>query len=283
MRRARGEHVAEFGNRRHAFADGDRHVRDLRNILEPAIVLGANRLFIKKRIGEFEFLGQTPRHRHIRAAMEIVSDIDVGADRVANGPCARHGGSNPAVGVDGGERGAGVHLDGPGAFADDASGLFRRCLGRIIVAAGPAVDLHPVAHAAPEQAVDGKSRRLAGYIPEGNLDAGQRAHKHTAAMIEAAVEEAAHQPLEVVCRLAREPLGHGVNVGARAFQMAFEREFAEALNAVRSQHAHQTPAGRHARGRYLLNTSSAHRVPPVPGHDGTRRGSLSDVLPTGCP
>src|ERR1019366_7266319 len=89
-------------------------------------------------------------------------------------------------------------------------------------------------------------------------EARQRAHVDPAAVIETAVVKPAHQTLQIVRRLTREPLGHGVHAGARALEMTLQSELTVPLDAVRCQHPDQTPARSDA-GRFdLLDSSCAH-------------------------
>src|SRR5208283_1684129 len=114
-----------------------------------------------------------------------------------------------------------------------ARSFLRRRLGCVVIPAGQAVDLHAVAHAPAQQAVHRQVRGLARDVPQRHLDPGQRAHVDAAPVIEAAVVESAHQALEIVRRLEREPLRHGVHAGPRALEMTLQGELAEALDPIR--------------------------------------------------
>ena len=84
--------------------------------------------------------------------MKIEGDVDLLADRVAHGASPLDRRPDAAIGVDRRQRRTGVHLDRPRAFGHHARGFLRRRLRRVVIAAGPAVDLHAVAHAPDDRA-----------------------------------------------------------------------------------------------------------------------------------
>lgn len=263
--------IAELGDGGHAFAGGNGHVGDGCDVGQPAVVFGAHGLFVKEGPGELEFPGQAARHGNIGAAVKIEGDVDVRPDGVAHRPGARHGGLDSAVGVDGGQWGAGVHLDGPRAFSHHACGLFGRGGGGVVVSAGPAVDLHAVANAASEQLVHGEPGGFAGEVPEGDLNAAQGAHVVRTAMIEAAVVAAAHETFDPACILMQEVLAQFVHSRFGRSQLPFDGELAKTLQPVARQYPQQAPARSHLGG---FDAFDDHGAPHFTGFEGVQWGRM---------
>ena len=172
------------------------------DLRQPAVIVRAHRLLVEQRIGELQLSHQSPRHRHIAAAMKVKGDLDVGADRLAHRAGAGDRGAYPAVGVDGSQGRAGIHLDRFCSLRDHHRRLFRSHRRRFVVAARPAIDLDTVAHLTAQKAMDRLIGRLADDVPQRDLDASQRAHEVRPAVIERLVETSPYQPLQVARILA---------------------------------------------------------------------------------
>src|SRR5690606_36453941 len=87
-----------------------------------------------------------------------------------------------------------VELEGVEAELAVAADLLDQ-VGRT-VAADPAVGLHPVTHAAAEKLVHRHAQGLALDVPQRLVDAGDRAHQHPAAAVEAAAVERLPQAVD---------------------------------------------------------------------------------------
>src|SRR4051794_39130618 len=182
---------------------------------------------------------------------------------------------NPRSTVDGGEP---AFDGGPGG----GSGLCGP------VAADPRVDLDAVADRTAEQVVDRHAVVLAFDVPQGLVDARERAHVDGAAAVEPAAVEHRPDVLDVARVPADQVVGELVDGGGDGGGAALDHGFAPADGAVVGLDAQEQPPRRHRIGgdRPDLHVpgppSALRRIPPVePRPRVGRRGADRSVATGG--
>ena len=119
------------------------------------------------------------------------------------------------------------------------------------VAADPAIDPHLLAHRPAQQRMHRLAQHLALDVPQRLVDAGQRAHMHGAAAIEAAAIQ--HRPVILDRRrvLADQIIGQFGDAGRHRFGAAFHHRLAPAGDAFIGLDLQEQPARRHHEGGEL--------------------------------
>ena len=199
-------------------------------------------------------LGQLLGHRPVHAAVEIEADVharrlrrlDPGDDLVE-----RFGRADPV------ELGGGVHLDRREALSRPRLGRFADLVRP--VAADPGVSADPVADLAAHQLPRRLAERAALQIPQSLVEAGQRAHQHRAAAIEAAAISDLPDILDGEGVVADEPVAQRLEGAVDRFRPAFEAGLAPADRAVVALDPDEQPAGRREE---CLDAADLHTKPP---------------------
>ncbi len=237
-------------------------------VAQPVGVLGEQGFLDEQRVVRGEVRQQLGGVGDGEPAVEVDGEVPVVAEGFAGGGGAgddlvdvAHGRQpvHPAarVHLHGGE--AGLHL-----FPDGLGDLGR------FVAADPAVGPYPVAHGAAQQLVHGGAVHLAGDVPQGLVESGDRAGEHGAAAVERPLGHGLPVVLDTQRVLPDEEFGQLSHGGADGGRTALDHRLAPADDAVVRLDTAQQPARWHGEG---LDAGDLHASPwcgraRVPAADG---------------
>ncbi|MCY1368989.1 hypothetical protein D9M69_560030 [compost metagenome] len=178
--------------------------------------------------------------------MEVDAQADVRADGVAHRLDVFQHALDLGVAVDEMQLLGAIHLHRGEAAFHRRPGRLRGV--RRTVAADPGIGADTLAHRAAEQLMHRHAEVLALDVPEGLVDAGDGAHQHRAATVEAAAVHDVPQVLDVARVLADQIVGKLVDGGRHRVRPALYHRLAPAADADIGIDAQEQPARRDQEG-----------------------------------
>src|SRR5450830_1060942 len=234
------EHALEVPAREQALAQGNRRAGQRSEFFQGFVVFAEHRLFDKHQFVRVQLFHQHLGHGLVYAAMEVDADAHVRADGIAHGGDVGQGQVDFFEAVDELQFFGTVHFHRGEAtrygFFGGAGGVGGA------VAADPRIHANLVTHLAAQQVADRHAQGFALDVPQRLVDAGQCAHMHGAAAIEAAAIEDGPDVFDIAWIFADQVVGQFLNRSRHRVGAAFDHGFAPAGDALVGFHFKEAPA-----------------------------------------